>query len=91
MTELKENAQRWVWDCAFSGDSQYIITGIKDIAVWIFCKIQFYNPVSIYIHDILDFKPLLGLSRFVHLPYMAVQVVSVSDWSNFSNSTSLNF
>jgi hypothetical protein len=28
MTELKETAQRWVWDCAFSGDSQYIITGI---------------------------------------------------------------
>lgn len=27
MTELKENTQRWVWDCAFSGDSQYIITG----------------------------------------------------------------
>lgn len=27
MTELKETAQRWVWDCAFSGDSQYIITG----------------------------------------------------------------
>ena len=25
--ELKENTQRWVWDCAFSGDSQYIITG----------------------------------------------------------------
>ena len=27
MTELKEPNQRWVWDCAFSGDSQYIITG----------------------------------------------------------------
>lgn len=27
LTELKENTQRWVWDCAFSGDSQYIITG----------------------------------------------------------------
>ena len=27
MTELKENSQRWVWDCAFSSDSQYIITG----------------------------------------------------------------
>lgn len=27
MTELKDPAQRWVWDCAFSGDSQYIITG----------------------------------------------------------------
>ncbi|KAK2153662.1 hypothetical protein LSH36_290g03093 [Paralvinella palmiformis] len=26
MTELKEQNQRWVWDCAFSGDSQYIIT-----------------------------------------------------------------
>ena len=27
LTELKETSQRWVWDCAFSGDSQYIITG----------------------------------------------------------------
>lgn len=27
MTELKEQSQRWVWDCAFSSDSQYIITG----------------------------------------------------------------
>ena len=26
-TVLKDKAQRWVWDCAFSGDSQYIITG----------------------------------------------------------------
>ncbi|WAQ97443.1 LST8-like protein [Mya arenaria] len=26
-TELKDSSQRWVWDCAFSGDSQYIITG----------------------------------------------------------------
>ena len=25
---LKETNQRWVWDCAFSEDSQYLITGI---------------------------------------------------------------
>ena len=24
---LKETNQRWVWDCAFSEDSQYLITG----------------------------------------------------------------
>ena len=24
---LKETSQRWVWDCAFSEDSQYLITG----------------------------------------------------------------
>ena len=29
LKELKETNQRWVWDCAFSGDSQYIITGEK--------------------------------------------------------------
>jgi len=30
MAELSlgaENTQRWVWDCAFSDDSQYIISG----------------------------------------------------------------
>ena len=27
MTKLRDQNQRWVWDCAFSGDSQYIITG----------------------------------------------------------------
>lgn len=31
LTELKEQTQRWVWDCAFSGDSQYLITGKNDI------------------------------------------------------------
>lgn len=25
---LKEANQRWVWDCAFSEDSQYLITGM---------------------------------------------------------------
>lgn len=25
---LKEGNQRWVWDCAFSEDSQYLITGM---------------------------------------------------------------
>jgi len=25
---LKEANQRWVWDCAFSEDSQYLITGV---------------------------------------------------------------
>jgi len=25
---LKETNQRWVWDCAFSEDSQYLITGM---------------------------------------------------------------
>ena len=25
---LKEANQRWVWDCAFSEDSQYLITGL---------------------------------------------------------------
>ena len=25
--ELTDPKQRWVWDCAFSGDSQYLITG----------------------------------------------------------------
>jgi len=30
MTELKEAAQRWVWDCAFSSDSLYIITASSD-------------------------------------------------------------
>lgn len=25
--ELKTEAQRWVWDVAFSADSQYVITG----------------------------------------------------------------
>lgn len=25
--ELKTEAQRWVWDLAFSADSQYILTG----------------------------------------------------------------
>ncbi len=33
MTELKENSQRWVWDCAFSGDSQYLLTG-KQSGMW---------------------------------------------------------
>ena len=27
VAELKDDKQRWVWDCAFSGDSQYVITG----------------------------------------------------------------
>lgn len=27
VSTLQEKAQRWVWDCAFSEDSQYIITG----------------------------------------------------------------
>jgi hypothetical protein len=27
LQELKHKAQRWVWDAAFSADSQYILTG----------------------------------------------------------------
>jgi hypothetical protein len=27
LQELKHEAQRWVWDAAFSADSQYILTG----------------------------------------------------------------
>ncbi|MPC27537.1 Target of rapamycin complex subunit lst8 [Portunus trituberculatus] len=30
MTELNESNQRWVWDVAFSADSQHIITGSSD-------------------------------------------------------------
>lgn len=30
LVELKGNNQRWVWDVAFSADSQYIITGSSD-------------------------------------------------------------
>lgn len=26
-TTLSDPMQRWVWDCAFSSDSQYVITG----------------------------------------------------------------
>ncbi len=26
-TTLKKNTEKWVWDCAFSSDSQYIFTG----------------------------------------------------------------
>ena len=30
---LKEANQRWVWDCAFSEDSQYLITGWMNLAL----------------------------------------------------------
>lgn len=30
LTELKQEGQRWVWDAAFSADSQYIVTGMID-------------------------------------------------------------
>ena len=34
--ELKDNNQRWVWDCAFTVDSQYIITGNSVDSQYIF-------------------------------------------------------
>lgn len=27
MTELRDSSQRWVWDVAFSADSQHVVTG----------------------------------------------------------------
>ena len=32
-TTLKKNVDKWVWDCAFSSDSQYIFTGQHNCAV----------------------------------------------------------
>ncbi|XP_042888514.1 target of rapamycin complex subunit lst8-like [Penaeus japonicus] len=30
MTELRDSSQRWVWDVAFSADSQHVVTGSSD-------------------------------------------------------------
>lgn len=37
LTELKRENQRWVWDAAFSSDSQYIFTGKK---VLFYCSVK---------------------------------------------------
>lgn len=43
--ELKHESQRWVWDAAFSADSQYIFTGKK----------HFNLPLNFYLHFIINF------------------------------------
>ena len=35
IAELKTPAQRWVWDLAFSADSQYVVTGIKRVMTYL--------------------------------------------------------
>lgn len=56
LTELKDNSQRWVWDCAFSGDSQYIITGkAVSLSTSLLC-------FPLYLQDLL-----LGLEHFIFL------------------------
>jgi hypothetical protein len=71
MTELKETAQRWVWDCAFSGDSQYIITGIykgrprrSDLNLTLWCH-RFYHLAPLPVLDPICLKTIISTSQTI--------------------------
>jgi len=50
MTELHEKTQRWVWDCAFSADSQYIITGRCLHSQHMCMLLRYFDFVNLWIY-----------------------------------------
>lgn len=45
---LQHEAKRWVWDAAFSADSQYIFTGNSILSFLFFCYHVFLDLISTF-------------------------------------------
>lgn len=44
--ELKDTDQRWVWDTAFSNDSEHLLTGIILPKKYIYLNVLIYSILS---------------------------------------------